>query len=126
MRALNGEAIILDVRTLLEFQGLQHKAGAAKPGRLPAAKHLDWVNCVNYDGDGKFKSRAELHEIFQDNGLSENDKVIIYCHSGVRSSLMYLVLAELMSFQNVYNYDGSWVEWSHLDLPYEVDGVENL
>ena len=52
------------------------------------------------------------------------DTVIVYCHTGYRSSLTTFVLRELMGFENVWNYDGSWVEWSYFDeLPYEKDSI---
>jgi thiosulfate/3-mercaptopyruvate sulfurtransferase len=39
----------------------------------------------------------------------------------VRSSHTTFVLTQLLGYENVMNYDGSWIEWSYDDsLPLEV------
>ena len=40
--------------------------------------------------------------------------VIAYCRIGERSSFSWFVLQELLGFQNVKNYDGSWTEYGSL------------
>jgi thiosulfate/3-mercaptopyruvate sulfurtransferase len=37
--------------------------------------------------------------------------VIAYCRIGERSSHSWFVLAELLGYGNVKNYDGSWTEY---------------
>lgn len=117
------DVTILDVRSKEEFSGAQHKTGAKRAGRIPNSINIDWANAVNYSGDRKFKSLEKLKGIFYNKGIVKDKQVIIYCHSGVRSSHTYFVLTELLGYRNVYNYDGSWVEWSHHDFPYETDSM---
>ena len=47
-------------------------------------------------------------------GLEPNDDVIVYCRIGERSSHTLFVLKELLGFQKVRNYDGSWTEYGNL------------
>nr|HPJ53883.1 rhodanese-like domain-containing protein [Flavobacteriales bacterium] len=55
-------------------------------------------------------------------GLSPEDTIITFCHSGVRSAHTAFVLREVLGFPHVRNYDGSWTEWSHFpELPAQVD-----
>jgi thiosulfate/3-mercaptopyruvate sulfurtransferase len=113
--ALNGEALILDTRTEDEYSGKRQKKGAAKGGRIPKSVLLDWSNAVNYEGDKKMKSVADLKNIYEPLFPSKEDTIIVYCHSGVRSAHTTFVLTQLLGYKNVKNYDGSWTEWSHFE-----------
>ena len=117
--------IILDARTEEEFLGLVRKSGAAKAGRIPNSVNLDWSASINHKGNKKFKPLSELERIFAFLKAEQNDKIVVYCHSGVRSSHTYFVLTELLGYTNVWNYDGSWTEWSHDTLPY-IDNTNML
>jgi thiosulfate/3-mercaptopyruvate sulfurtransferase len=41
-------------------------------------------------------------------GLSPHDDIIVYCRIRERSSHTSFVLTQLLGFQHVINYDGSW------------------
>lgn len=63
------------------------------------------------------KHSLGLFELYARNP-EEADRVVVYCHSGVRSAHTTLVLRELLGHPHVTNNDGSWTEWSrHPDLP---------
>ena len=111
----NPNVIILDTRTLDEFEGNVQKDGAFKAGRIPSSLNNDWANCINYNGDKKIKPLAELEEKMAQMGITKDQAIITYCHSGVRSAHTTFVLTEILGFNNVKNYDGSWVEWSYFD-----------
>ncbi len=42
-----------------------------------------------------------------------DDDIVAYCRIGERSSHTWFVLSQLLGFQQVRNYDGSWVEWGN-------------
>ena len=110
--------VLVDTRSKEEYSGTRWKSGAGKAGRIPNSVNLDWSEAIHFEGNKKFKSLADLERIFARLGASKEDKIIVYCHSGVRSSHTYFVLTELLGYKNVLNYDGSWTEWSHTDYPY--------
>ena len=105
--------MLIDTRTKEEFLGEYIKKGAFKAGKIPKSKLIDWANAINYDGDKKIKSKAELNEIYA--GLNKNDTLYVYCHSGVRSAHTTFVLTQILGYKNILNYDGSWTEWSYYE-----------
>ncbi|WP_190811321.1 sulfurtransferase [Flagellimonas sp. S3867] len=120
----NNNVIILDARSEDEFSGKRRKKGAAKAGRIPKSISIDWANAIDYEGTKKFKTFAELEAVYGKMEASKDDTIIVYCHTGVRSANTAFVLTELLGYENVRNYDGSWTQWSQFDeLPFVKDSI---
>ncbi len=118
------KAFLVDARSKEEYEGNYLKAGAKKAGRIPKSISIDWAETVDYGNTYTFKPLAELEKIYGRIGASREDTIIVYCHTGVRSSHTTFVLTQLLNYKNVLNYDGSWVEWSYDDnLPFETDSI---
>jgi thiosulfate/3-mercaptopyruvate sulfurtransferase len=114
-----GNGPLVDVRSPGEYSGeLLHMAdypqeGALRGGHIPTAKNVPWRRAANED-DGTFLPVEQLKAIYQDEiGLTPQDDVVAYCRIGERSSHTWFVLTHLLGFDNVRNYDGSWVEWGN-------------
>jgi len=114
-----GNGKLVDVRSPGEYSGeLLHMAdypqeGALRGGHTPTAANVPWRRAANED-DGTFLPVDALRAIYQDEvGLGTGDDVIAYCRIGERSSHTWFVLTHLLGFDNVRNYDGSWVEWGN-------------
>jgi len=116
----NGDSslIVIDSRTTEEYRGNYLKEGASDKGRIPGSINIDWVEAVNYE-EGTFKKKEELLSIFSDKGIDSTSNIVVYCHSGVRSAHSTFVLTQLLGFDSVRNYDGSWIQWSYNKLPLE-------
>jgi thiosulfate/3-mercaptopyruvate sulfurtransferase len=116
-RAIDQGIPLVDVRSPEEYKGeilappgLQETA--QRGGHIPGARNISWAAVVN--DDGRFKSAEELRELYESDGVSEGESTIAYCRIGERSSIAWFALHELLGWDDVVNYDGSWTEWGNL------------
>ncbi len=110
--------VILDTRSEEEVTGETIKSGAFRAGHIPSSVWVEYKLAV--DDLTRFRSVEELREMYASVGVTPDKEVIAFCQSGVRSAHTTFVLSQLLGFENVQNYDGSWIEWSYDDtLPIE-------
>jgi thiosulfate/3-mercaptopyruvate sulfurtransferase len=116
---LGAEGIVLvDVRSPQEYSGElmappgYEQEGASRTGHIPGAQSIPWAQAVR--DDGTFKSADELRELYSGKGITGDQEVRAYCRIGERSAHTWFVLRELLGYENVKNYDGSWTEWGNL------------
>ena len=109
---------MIDVRSPEEYRGERlhmpdyPNEGAVRGGHVPGAANVPWATAANEDGT--FKDAAALRDIYEGNaGLASDDDVIVYCRIGERSSHTWFVLINLLGYDSVKNYDGSWTEWGN-------------
>ena len=115
-----GQATLIDVRSPQEYTGERThmpdypEEGALRGGHIPTAISVPWAKAAH--DSGRFRSRAELEEIYSFVGSSVDDPrdTIAYCRIGERSSHTWFVLTHLLGIPGVRNYDGSWTEWGNV------------
>jgi thiosulfate/3-mercaptopyruvate sulfurtransferase len=132
LRAFQGDIVprlgasdfaLVDVRSPAEFNGEViappgMSESAQRAGHIPGAASIPWAQTVREDGT--FKSREELENLYEAKGVTPDKDVVAYCRIGERSSHSWFVLHELLGYQRVRNYDGSWTEWgSMVGMPIE-------
>jgi thiosulfate/3-mercaptopyruvate sulfurtransferase len=117
-RVQSGDGAWVDVRSPEEYRGEllapPHlpQEQAQVPGHIPGAANITWAKTVKEDGS--FKSPDELRQLYGNEGITADKDVVAYCRIGERSSHSWFVLRELLGFENVRNYDGSWTEYGSL------------
>ncbi len=127
-QAIESGIPLVDVRSPEEFtgeviapEGLQETA--QRGGHIPGARNVPTTSVLA--DDGTFKSPEELRALYEEQGITENQSVITYCRVGERSSIEWYVLYELLGFEDVENYDGSWTEWGNtIRAPIETGDAE--
>jgi len=124
-----GKNPLVDVRSVPEYTGERThmpdypQEGTLRGGHIPTAASVPWSKAAAENG--RFKSRAELEAVYQgEAGLAPDDDVIAYCRIGERSSHTWFVLAHLLGYEKVRNYDGSWTEWGNTVRVPIVKGLE--
>jgi thiosulfate/3-mercaptopyruvate sulfurtransferase len=119
-----GSRALVDVRSPGEFSGDlvappgYEQEGAQRAGHIPTAASIPWASAVQ--DDGTFKTADDLKELYGGKGVTPDKEVTAYCRIGERSAHTWFVLRELLGYERVRNYDGSWTEWGNLvDVPIE-------
>jgi thiosulfate/3-mercaptopyruvate sulfurtransferase len=113
-----GDVALIDVRSPGEYSGELlapanlPQEGAQRGGHIPGAQNVPWAQSVKEDGT--FKSADDLRTLYGSKGVTEDKNVIAYCRIGERSAHTWFVLTQLLGYNNVRNYDGSWTEWGSL------------
>ena len=114
-----------DVRAPEEYDGRVTMPGAARPGRIPWATRRVEHGMFKSPTDGTWLppegirevARRELDATPTDGGGAH----VFYCQSAVRTTqLIFGMCRAGWPLERLKNYDGSWVEWSHLASDDEV------
>ena len=113
-----GNLSLVDVRSPQEFSGELlappnlPQEGSQRGGHIPGAANIPWAQAANEDGT--FKSAEELAALYGGKGIDGGRETIAYCRIGERSAHTWFVLTQLLGYNNVRNYDGSWTEWGSI------------
>lgn len=97
--------VLVDSRNADEFAG---KTEDSK-GHIPGAINLD--QALMLTETGYFKPADELKAIVEAAGITPDKEVIVYCVTGVRASVLYYAFKNVLGYEKVKVYDGSYNEW---------------
>ena len=103
-----GRATIVDVRTREEYDGLAGYPCDPRQGHIPGAVHVEWEEL--YAGPGRPHDAETIRALLAERGVDPEQPLIVYCHSGQRSSLAATALRA--AGLDARNYEGSWHEWA--------------
>jgi thiosulfate/3-mercaptopyruvate sulfurtransferase len=102
-------ALVCDARSPGEYSG--ETVRAERSGHVPGAINVEWNRAV--DESGRFLSATDLRELYAGQGVVGGETVYTYCQSGVRAAHTWFVLSDLLGYENVKVYDGSWTEYGN-------------
>ncbi|MBD23371.1 MAG: hypothetical protein CL572_06920 [Alphaproteobacteria bacterium] len=100
--------IIFDARSKKRFLGIEKEPRA----NLQSGNIIGSINIPYKDlsKNGKFLKKKELKKIFDKNSYFGNKKIVCTCGSGITACNIFFAL-EILGFNNLTLYDGSWAEW---------------
>jgi thiosulfate/3-mercaptopyruvate sulfurtransferase len=113
-----GAVTLIDARPTKEFTGEQLSEDVTKPGHIPGASSLFWMNMLVSRENPVLKSEADLRRMYAEAHAAPEHKLVTYCRTGMQSSFDYFVAKHLGYGPSMY--DGSFFEWSLKDLPAET------
>lgn len=95
------------------------KQAYGRKGRIRGSLNVPYASLLTEEG--LFAPKDQLSQIFEETGVLNNKRIILYCGAGLSSTMAALAL-HLIGFDNVAIYDGSLNEWGHdPNLPMETD-----
>lgn len=105
------ERVIVDARSRGRFSGKDKEPRKGlKSGSIPNSVNVPFNELFN--DRGEMKSKEELHSIFSQAGLRKDSEIVCSCGSGVTAACLFFALHELLGYENVKLYDGSWTEYA--------------
>ena len=111
---------IVDARLPAFYDGTQTGGNASAPhktGHIAGARSVPFSAVTNESQ--RFRSPAELAELFTKAGMGPSDVIIGYCHLGQQATAMLLAARSLG--HPILLYDGSFQDWSaRADTPVET------
>ena len=120
------EWVVIDTRSRAEYEGERtgSSSGAFGTGRIANSVFITWSAAIDPDTQ-LLRSREEIEEIYAE--VLDGRNIAVFCQSGVRSAHTWLVLTEVLGLDNVYNYEGSWIELSYAaSQASDYDGAQVL
>ena len=109
LRAQLGQenVVVIDTREAREFAG-KTPYGEQRGGHVPGAIHFYFKEFLGQDG--KLLPPDDLRAKLQNQGITPETQIVVYCTGGIRSGWLASVLITL-GYQ-ARNYAGSMWEWS--------------
>ena len=101
----SGKATVIDVRTHEEYVGSADNSD----GHIPKSININYVDFLT-DTEA-FKSKEEMQKVASKYGLTADTKIIGYCRTSVRATVIYAALVNVLGYKNVEVYDGAYLEW---------------
>ncbi|MEN9956093.1 MAG: hypothetical protein RLY34_900 [Actinomycetota bacterium] len=105
--------VIVDTRDSASYAGTSAATGlgtAPAAGHIASAKSIPTASIQN--ADGTFKTVKEIKAAYAAVGVTSKTNVLLYCGTGLLASASWFALTQVLGYDSVKNYDGSWFEFA--------------
>ncbi len=114
----NENIVLIDARGTKEYSGVKdEKKNKYSKGHLPGAVHISFKDVLNEDKS--FKSPEDMKKIADANGFNPEKTYVVYCKTGVKASVVFVALKNVLNYPDVKLYDGAYLEWEFKGKPLE-------
>ena len=103
--------LVCDARSPEEYSGRDVRAD--RGGHIPESVNVEWSRAL--DENGRFKPADELRTLYEGEGVEAGGTIYTLCQTAVRATHTWFVLSELLGYDDVRVYDGSWAEYGNRD-----------
>lgn len=103
------EVLVCDTRSPEEYAGRDVRAD--RGGHIPESLNVNWNRAI--DEQGRFLPAADLKALYEGEGVVAGKTVYTLCQTAVRATHTWFVLSDLLGYDDVRVYDGSWVEYGN-------------
>ena len=112
----NPGMVVIDARSAEEYIGTPASGEVeAEGGHIEGARSLPYQDFLEEGRSYLFRPDSILNDLTRNAGMDPHKQVVVYCGSGGRASVSYLVAKHLG--YPVLLFDGSYAEWTRLGLP---------
>ena len=101
--------VLLDVRTLAEYQGKIRPFQEKRGGHLPGAIHIEMQNFVQ--DQYHFKEVEEIVELLKKHCITPDNEIVVYDTAGVRAAFVTMAL-RYAGFHKSQCYDEGFQAWA--------------
>jgi thiosulfate/3-mercaptopyruvate sulfurtransferase len=113
--------LIVDNRSLESYLG-EVESGATFDGHVPSAESL--FSFGLFTEENTYLAPANIAQTYEAIGVTSDKEIILYCGTGLLASASWFALTQVLGFENVKNYDGSWTEYGNAEnVPIETAGA---
>jgi len=104
----NKNILIIDARSRKRFLGIEKEPRKnLKSGNIPGSINIPYSLLSK---NGKFLNYKDLSKVFNTELSLKKQKIICSCGSGITACNLIFAL-NILGYNNVKLYDGSWAEW---------------
>lgn len=117
----NDNTLIVDNRSLESYLG-EAESGATFDGHVTSAESL--FSFGLFTEENTYLDAANISQAYKAIGVTSDKEIILYCGTGLLASASWFALTQVLGFENVKNYDGSWTEYGNAEnVPIESAGA---
>jgi thiosulfate/3-mercaptopyruvate sulfurtransferase len=112
---------LIDFRSPEEYNGDMVTYEGQRPGHIPTAMNLPWLELLGEKNGKFFGEKSEISRLLSERIAADpyKDKIVCYCGMGPRAALGYVAF-HMLGYRNMSLYDRSYNEWSaKSELPVE-------
>jgi thiosulfate/3-mercaptopyruvate sulfurtransferase len=102
--------LVCDARSPEEYSG-KNPRNNDRGGHIPDSVNVEWNRAI--DENGRFLPADQLRELYEGEGVEADGTIYTLCQTAVRATHTWFVLQDLLGYEDVKVYDGSWIEYGN-------------